>query len=284
MQRTTLALATFVLTAACSTSRPVSTPAVQSPLQNSLTKIASSIDGIVAVTVHNLQTGERASVHGDVRLPTMSVFKLPLAIAALSHVDDGSYRLDQQVTITEPELRPSVSPIADEWKTGQHTFTLETVLRRMLQDSDNTAGDKLVAMLGAKDATARLCTFGVTAVDIAEQEIEMFARVHCPGSPMPPGGWTFPQIGACPNAAPEVNLAAARHEIDASPNGATTDALVNMLAIVDRGAALSANSRAWLHETLAGTKTGAARIPAGVPAGTRVEATAVIAIAKESAR
>ncbi len=67
--RTALVLATLGLTQACATSRTAPRPASTSPLQRRLTDVASSSTGIVAVTVQNLRTGERASVHGDVRLP-----------------------------------------------------------------------------------------------------------------------------------------------------------------------------------------------------------------------
>src|SRR5262245_55254614 len=53
-------------------------------LESTLRSVAGRIDGVVAVTVQRLATGTRASVRGDARLPMMSVFKLPLAIVALS--------------------------------------------------------------------------------------------------------------------------------------------------------------------------------------------------------
>ncbi len=245
---------------------PAAPPA--SSLQQALTRLAAEADGVAAVTVLHLGTGERASVHGDQRLPMMSVFKLPLAVAALARVDEGAWKLDQSIEIAERELRPGVSPIADAWAKGDHTVTLETMLRLTIQASDNTGGDKLVAMLGA--VTPQLSKRGIVGVDCAEQEIEMFARVHCPAVPRPPSGWTFPAIDACPKPAPEVLRAAAQKEIDAPPNGATTDALVDMLARLEKGVLKDA-SRAWLRDTLAGTKTGAARLRAGLPEGARLE-------------
>jgi beta-lactamase class A len=200
----------------------------------------------------------------------MSVFKLPLAIAALARVDAGEWRLDQSVEIAEKELRPGVSSMAEAWKTGQHTFTLESMLKRVIQESDNTAGDKLVAMLEAPKVTAFLRAHEITGVDVAEQEIEIDARTHCPGVAAPAGGWTFPLIDAC-KADPDAKLAAARHEIAAPPNGATTDGLANLLVRLDRGALLSPPSTRWLLDVMAATTTGAARIRAGVPTGTRIE-------------
>lgn len=258
----------LVLLLGCSVPAKPAPVSKVSSLQPALARIAAEADGVVAVTVSNLATGERASVNGAARLPMMSVFKLPLVVAALAKVDDGAWRLDQSIELAEGELRPGVSPIADAWAKGEHTVTLEAMLRLTIQASDNTGGDKLVAMLGA--VTPQLQKLGIAGVDCAEQEIEMFARVHCPGAPRPTGGWTFPAIDACPKPALEVRRAAAQKEMDAPPNGASTDALVDMLARLEKGV-LKDTSRAWLRDTLAGTRTGAARLRAGVPEGTRLE-------------
>lgn len=269
MKRSIVLLSLFV---GCGSPAAVADPASHKDesLQKELAEIAASIDGTVAVTVVQLSTGERASVHGDARLPMMSVFKLPLAIAALARVDAGEWKLDQSVEIAEKELRPGVSSMADAWKTGQHTFTLESMLKRVIQESDNTAGDKLVAMLEAPKVTAFLRAHEITGVDVAEQEIEIDARTHCPRVAAPAGGWTFPAIDAC-KPDPDTKLEAARHEIIAPPNGATTDGLATLLVRLDRGALLSPTSTRWILDVMAGTTTGAARFRAGVPEGTRIE-------------
>lgn len=241
------------------------------PLKETLAAVVPG-EGHVAVSVLHFGTGERASIEGGRRMPMMSVFKLPLAVVALSLVDEGKLALDASIPIAENELRPGVSPIAEEWAKGRHAFDLETILARVIQDSDNTAGDKLVTLEGGGAAiTAKLRALGLGGIDIAEQEIEIFARTYCPGIAAPPGGWTFPVIDRCPKPDPIVQLAAMRREIDAAPNGASSDALVHLLEALERGTILSKRSRDWLHETLAATRTGKNRIKGWLPPGTRVE-------------
>jgi len=276
--RSALSLSLLLLLASCahrsppSTASTATTSARDTALESSLSAIASSFDGTVAVGVRHLRTGAFASIHGSTRLPMMSVFKLPLAVVALSMVEEGRWTLDQRIEISEAELRPGVSPIADEWMKGEHAPTLETMLVRVIQDSDNTAGDKLVSLEGGGNAvTQHLRSLGIAGIDVAEQEIEIFARLECPGVAAPPTGWTFPAIDACPKPTPAEHLAAARHEIETAPNGATPDALVDLLASIDRGTILSGKSRAFLHDTLAGTQTGPRRLRAGLPPGTRLE-------------
>lgn len=242
-------------------------------LHDSLAHTATAADSgaTVAVTVLDLSTGTRSSVHGDLRLPMMSVFKLPLTVAALDAVDKGELALSQPIPIAENELVTDVSPIAEAWKTGQHAPALEVVLTKMIQDSDNTAGDKMLSVLGGgARVTSRLRALGVEGIDIGEPEINISARLSCPGAATPSGGWTSAAVDACPEPSEADKIATARRELATAPNAATTDALVELLGRLDRGTILSDASRRWLLTTLAGTTTGPNRIKGLLPPGTPV--------------
>jgi len=269
MHRTLLAL---VLALGCThTTQKVDDPSARAVrLQTALTTIAKENAGTIAVSVTHLSTGAHASINGSARLPMMSVFKLPLAIVTLAAIDDGKRTLDEVVPISEHEIRSTFSPIADAWKKGDKSPTLRTILERVIQDSDNTAGDKLVTLNGGGAAvTAKLRSMGIEGVDIAEEEIDIAGRIECT-SPRPPEGWSESTLGACTKTSPEARLEAAKRECDHAPNGATPDALVAMLTKLDRGEILSKASRAFLLQLLEGTRTGLHRIKAELPPGTRV--------------
>jgi beta-lactamase class A len=232
--------------------------------------LASSLDGSVSITVLDLHTGERASVHGQAPRPMMSVFKLPLAVAALADVDRGVLRLDQEVPLDRTELRAN-GPIADAWKRGLQAPTLQTMLVAMLQDSDNTAGDKVVSLLGGgARVTARLRDSGLEGITIHGPEIEREAAVACVGEHAPDEGWTLDEIAACPAPGAEALAAAIRKEVESPPDNATTDAVVDLLARLEQETILTGDSRKWLLATLAGTRTGPARLRGRLPANARV--------------
>jgi beta-lactamase class A len=179
--------------------------------------------------------------------------------------------MNEDVPLTEREIRSHVSPIAEAWKKGAPPPKLEELLTRVLQDSDNTAGDKLVTLNGGGTSiTAQLRKIGITGVDIAEEEIDIFARINCAGTPKPKGGWSEATMRACSKVSPDVEFAAAKTEIETSPNGASANALAAMLEKIDRGEVLSPASRAWLMLTLEGTTTGPKRLKGLLPPGTRV--------------
>jgi beta-lactamase class A len=205
-----------------------------------------------------------------VALPMMSVFKLPLALEMLREIDAGRHRLDEPVPLTAGELRPGVSPLAEAWHRGAKAPSLETMLGALLLESDNTAGDKLVTMLGGGAAiTDRLHGLRLDGIVIAEQEIAISARINCPGAAAPSYGWTPKSIATC-HAPRRAVAAALQHEIVAAPNAASTDALVALLVAIDRGDLLSSTGQRWLVDALAATQVKPERLRAGLPPATRL--------------
>ena len=244
------------------------------PLHDRLASAAVTPDGEgrVAVSVLDLSVGTRASIHGDAWMPMMSVFKLPLAVLALDQVDHGQLKLDQRLTIAEADVDDSENmPVATAWKNGEHAPTLEELLVWLIQYSDNTAADQLLALLGGGTAvTARLHALGVMGIQIVEPEVSIGARLECSGRPAPAGGWTFAAEHSCPDVPEAQKAAAAQHEVAASNNVATPDGLVDLLARLDRGTLLTETSRRWLLRTMEGTRNGLRRIKGMLPLGTPV--------------
>lgn len=243
---------------------------VSAALESKLDAIARGSGGVVSATVVHLPGGERASVNGGKRMPMMSVFKLPLAIVALADVDAGKHALTESIPIAPEEVRPWVSPLAEAWQKGEKAFPLETVLTRVIQNSDNTAGDKLVTWNGGgAKITAQLKAMGIDGVDVGEQEIDIFGRITCVDA-MPATGWTAPLIEGCKYTTPAERAERARREAESPKNGSTADALAAMFVKLDRGEVLSQKSREWLSRTLEGTMTGKGRLRAGLPPGTKL--------------
>jgi beta-lactamase class A len=265
--RTGAALAAIVVAACAPAPAAPSSGAV---LERQLAGVAAASDGAVSVTVVNLHTGERASVGGQAPRPMMSVFKLPLAVAVLADVDRGSLRLDQRIPISVSELREH-GPIAEAWKHGDKEPSLELMLKSMLEDSDNTAGDKLVTLLGGgAKITAHLHQLGLEGITIHGPEIARDAALACVGEPAPDGGWTLNEIAACKTPTAAALAAAVRSEVEAPPDNATTDAIVDLLGRLADSSILTGDSRTWLLSTLARAHTGPARLRGRLPPDARV--------------
>jgi len=190
-------------------------------------------DATFGVTAIHLESGQRVSIRGGERFPMGSVYKFPIAIAALKRVDAGTLRLDDPVTITA--FSPGHSPLRDEAKGKPITKTNRELLRYMASLSDNSACDHYIRLLGIPALNTH------PGIRIDRQEIEMAADIKRDG--------------------------AARYAADVRDT-ATPDAMADLLvAFWQRREGLSKASHDLLVHWMTITPTGPNRVKAGLPAG-----------------
>lgn len=106
--------------------------------------------GTLGVAVLDVRSGARAGVRTDQPFPMMSVFKAPVAAAVLARIEDGSLSLAQEVTASSDDLQEgsAVPSVGEEVKSGKTTFTIERLLKGAVSESDNTAVDILLRVMG----------------------------------------------------------------------------------------------------------------------------------------
>jgi beta-lactamase class A len=196
---------------------------------------------VVGVSVLHVESGRRASFRGGERFQMASVFKVPVAIAVLGAVEKAALRLDEEVEIRRSDRR-KVGPLYDEWKPGMRV-TVERMVDVMLVHSDNTAADKLCALLGGPRAVERdLASRGVAGVRISIDEKGM-------------------------GAAMKKDLAAFESGVE---NGTSPDAIAALLARLFHGELLSRASTDRILDAMRRCATGDHRLRAGFPKSTDV--------------
>lgn len=207
-------------------------------LRGRVEEISRSANGRVGAAVMTLETGESVDFSGDQRFPMQSVYKLPIGMAALHDVDRGLLSLERKVRVEAGDLVPSGlhSPIRDKYPKGGVELSLRELLRYMVAESDGTACDVLLRLIGGPDrVTGYLRGLGVKGIVVATSEKEM-----------------------------------ARDEMTQYRNWATPKAVVELLQSLHQGRGLSGSSRALLLKLMTETPTGPRRIKGLLPAGTVV--------------
>lgn len=190
--------------------------------------------GAVGVAVTHIESGRRASVEGERRLPLFSVFKLPLAIAVLKDVEDGRIRLEQKVRVTPAEIAPGWQGNTDLWRKPVERSVAE-LLELSIGRSDNTSSDKLLQLVGgAATVTSRMRALGLQDIDIKSSVRE---------------------------------FSSGRSE---HPNTGTASDLARLLARLHKGEILQPPQRTLLLGWMERTTTGARRLRGDLPAGTPV--------------
>lgn len=226
--------------------------------------------GILEVAVQNLDGGEMWAWNGSKAFPMLSVFKAPLGAAVLAEVDAKRLRLDEQITLTEHDISPALSPVADAWPEVA-TYTVGDLLVRAVGESDNTAADVLMKRIGGPGAvTAWLRAKGIKEISIDRYERELGPEASGMDSfRIAWKGW--PAFAAARDAVPEADRRAALARFLADPRDtATAVGMLNFLRKLSTGGLLSKTSTERLLRIMTETETGPDRLRAGLPAGARL--------------
>ncbi|WP_430390508.1 class A beta-lactamase [Dyella sp. 20L07] len=219
--------------------------------------------GLLGVSVLDLQTGATARVNADKAFPMMSVFKAPVAAAVLSRVDDGSLSLDLPVIITRDEVQSgsAIPSIGAHFQGERMTFTVERLLQAAVSESDNTAVDALIKVIGGPQVvTAFLQAHGIKGMRVDEDEagVGRVFRNLSPGQVMP--------ANETEEAASQRYQRGYRAFLADPRNRSTPDAAVTFLRKLQGNELLTAASTRHLLGLMA-AQTIPNRLRAGLPKG-----------------
>ncbi|RFM34568.1 class A beta-lactamase [Chitinophaga silvisoli] len=162
---------TIVLLLACLSA---SVHAQTTALRKTIDSIVTHSKAHIGVSALLLETGDTLSYRGNDHYPMQSVYKFPISFAILHQVDLGKYKPDQKITITSDDIMPlGHSPIREAHPHGGVDMTIREISRYNIQESDGTACDVLLRLLGGtKKTNAYIRSLGVTGINIATTEKE----------------------------------------------------------------------------------------------------------------
>lgn len=103
-----------------------------------------------------------------------SVYKLPIGMAVLAQVEQGKLTLDQRVRVEKSDFVRSGqrSPIRDKNPNGVE-LSLSELLRYAVSESDGTASDVLLKLVGVDAVSKYLNELGINEIIVANSEKEI---------------------------------------------------------------------------------------------------------------
>jgi beta-lactamase class A len=234
-------------------------------LQQEITRLGSSFNGVVGISVQRVEGAWEAKYNGAAPMPQQSVSKLWVAMTLLDAVDRGKMTLNDAVTIRRQDLTLFHQPLADMVRGDGYTTTLADLVTRALTQSDNTANDSVLRRVGGPEAVrgflARRFISGIR-FGPGERVMQSMTAGLAWDQSLASGRAFYAARERVPMSVRESAL----NSYLANPSdGASASAIAGALARLKRGEMLSGPSTAYLLETMHEAKTGPQRIKGGVP-------------------
>lgn len=216
-----------------------------------------------------------------------SAAKVPIAVAVLQQVDAGRLQLDTELALRETDKVDGSGALV--WNRVGTSYSIAKLLTRMLGDSDNTAANMLVRVVGVQALNRSAAeAFGEGRVgeltDFTQVRREVYGALHPQARAL--GNRQLVEVAAAPMTGraeavrralglragaleADIGEAYARY-YEGGKNSATLQGYGVMLEKLVRGDLLSPSSTAWLFEAMKYGKRGDYRLEAGLPAQWRL--------------
>lgn len=207
-------------------------------IQQQVEAILAQGRGRIGVAAVDLDGGGQVFVNADMPFPMASTAKIAVAATYLSGVEEGRLRLDQMLPMMVPVAERAPGPVA-RVRAGE-TLSAQGLMELSITRSNNEATDGLIAAVG-----------GISAVN------SWLSRVGVVGQRLDHTMATLVRDDGRVDPARTID----------TRTSSTPRAMISLLSAIDRGGALSPQSRAVLLDTMTRTSTGKNRIRAGLPEG-----------------
>ncbi len=248
-------------------------PAAPAKLESAFALLARQTDGTVGVAVQRIGGGPVYTLNAGQTFPMASTFKIAVAGAVLARIDKGDFKLDTMVTV-DPAVWVQSAGITEQMKHPGVALSVHNLLELMLTRSDNTATDVMVTEAGGPAAvTAWLRKVGVTSGQRVDADT---ARLIYRALNITPGPGSFKDnieraFAADPSKRDMDQKRTPNTPFNNDPRDASTpEAMVQLLAVIQSGKALSASSTKVLIEIMERCITGEKRLKGLLPQNTVV--------------
>ena len=222
--------------------------------------------GTLGIAVLDLNSGASWRINAARGYPMMSVFKAPLGATVLERVDRGELSLERMITLISTDLRPGPGPLRGELQSGRTEFSVRRLLDAAVSESDNTAADALVKLVGGPTAvTAFLRAHGIDGIRVDRDERTLAHDIDglAANVEVPPADESAAKKLTRKRRGYAAYLTDPR-------DTSTPDAAVAFLRKLWRGELVSRDSTALMLEMMTHSPTVPNRLKGGVPAGARL--------------
>ena len=240
-------------------------------LSSTFERLAAGARGKVGVSLIHVESGVNIDIRGDERFPMASVVKLPIAVEVLKQVSEGRLALDREISLAASDIRPCCT-LERRWARGPVSQTVMDLLTLAIVESDNTAADVLLRLVGGPAVVQRrLHTLGFRHIRIDRTEGQLLLDMAGVMDVPPSDEWTIELQRQLVAATDRTTVTRGREQYLIDPRDtATPSETAQLLGRLQLRNLLPEAETRLLLDLMTQTKTGSGRIKARLPKDTPV--------------
>ncbi|MBC8167277.1 MAG: serine hydrolase [Bryobacteraceae bacterium] len=144
---------------------------LEAKLIDRIRTVDAASSGVLGVFAIDLESGHTISYHGDVVFPQASSIKIPLMIEVFRQAREGKFKLNDMVVL-QPADAVAGSGYLRLMLAKAVNLSIEDLVTAMIAGSDNTATNRLIAMVGMEQVNATMDKLGFRQTRLRRKMID----------------------------------------------------------------------------------------------------------------
>jgi len=146
-------------------------------LETAISDVDHNLDGVLAVAILDLSTGQKYLLHADEILPTASSIKIAILAELYRQAQQGKLKLTDMYTLQSGDIVGG-SGIAGVLTVGATRLTLRDVAALMISVSDNSATNVIIDRIGMENVNAFLDSLGLSHTRLRRKMMDLKAATE----------------------------------------------------------------------------------------------------------
>lgn len=167
--RRVFVIVSFIVPLVCGVRTAADATAIPGPLvqlQSELDVLSTHAPGNVGVFVKDLTTGLSTGVNESANMPAASIIKIPVMVEVFRQMAAGDFDLNRQVTLERPDRDDGWGDLV--YSQPGNRYSVANLLRLMITESDNTATNMLIRLVGRVHINQTMKHLGLQQTRLAD--------------------------------------------------------------------------------------------------------------------
>jgi len=154
----------LLIFSAFTTRADAAAPGPLGTLQTELSTMSMHAPGNVGIMVEDLATGLSTSVNANAQMPAASTIKIPVMVEVFKRLAHGDFDLNRKVTLQQSDRDWGWGDLSDAPRGSR--YTVSKLLTLMITESDNTATNMLIRLVGRRAINNEMADLGLTQTSL----------------------------------------------------------------------------------------------------------------------